>query len=82
MSRSLHEKNEEGIAGSKINTEEGYEAHDTFGGMAGSVMCVEQKARKITLSGSSQRGPSLSWQRFFFFFFFSSFGPHSVLKIF
>lgn len=70
MSRSLQEKNEEGIAGSKINTEEGYEAHDTFGGMAGSVMCVEQKARKITLSGSSQRGHSLSWQRFFFFFLF------------
>ena len=45
MSRSLQEKNEEGIAGSKINAEEGYEAHDALGRMAGSAMCVEQKAR-------------------------------------
>lgn len=45
ISRSLQEKSEEGIAGSKVNPEEGFEAYDTFGGMAGSVMCVEQKAR-------------------------------------
>ena len=45
MSRSLQEKNEEGTAGSKINAEEGYEAHDALGWMAGSAVCVEQKAR-------------------------------------